>query len=305
MTARKQKTTAEQLERPDDEEGRSISKSLVRGLAILACFTPEHPLLGISDLADRLGASRSTTHRYACTLVELGYLEQDSSRRYHLGLRAADLGISVLASLELRRRAVPHLRELRDATTHSVSLTVLDRTEVFVLERLASHLSAVEQLAMPIGQSSRLPAHCTATGKLLLAMADLGAPPRLPRELKLTRGGPHTITVKRELCAELEQIRVVGLALEDEELRAGARSLAAPVYDGEGTVIAAVAVSLPSSACPAEELHARFAGALSDVAERISAETGPGDLHRYPRGMLPEPASARSVSRSVGWVPEL
>ncbi len=85
------------------------SQSLERGLAILGCFTPARPVLGIADIADELGMSRSTTHRYVITLVALGYLEQGASRKYRLGLRVTDLGMSALNSTGLREHARPYL----------------------------------------------------------------------------------------------------------------------------------------------------------------------------------------------------
>lgn len=83
------------------------SQSLERGLAILGCFTPQRPVLGIADIADELGMSRSTTHRYVITLVALGYLEQGASRKYRLGLRVTDLGMSTLNSTGLREHSHP------------------------------------------------------------------------------------------------------------------------------------------------------------------------------------------------------
>ncbi len=85
------------------------SQSLERGLAILACFTPPRPMLGIADLADELGMSRSTTHRYVVTLLALGYLEQETTRKYRLGLRVTDLGMSALNSTGLPEHARPYL----------------------------------------------------------------------------------------------------------------------------------------------------------------------------------------------------
>ena len=98
------------------------SQSLERGLAILGCFTPERPVLGIADIADELGMSRSTTHRYVITLVALGYLEQGASRKYRLGLRVTDLGMSALNSTGLREHAHPYLEELRQRTTYTTNL---------------------------------------------------------------------------------------------------------------------------------------------------------------------------------------
>ena len=90
------------------------SQSLERGLAILGCFTPARPVLGIADLADELGMSRSTTHRYVITLTRLGYLEQGIKRKYHLTLRVTDLGISAMNGMSLYEHAHPYLEELRD-----------------------------------------------------------------------------------------------------------------------------------------------------------------------------------------------
>src|SRR5664279_1954029 len=115
------------------------SQSLERGLAILGCFTPKRPVLGIADIADDLGMSRSTTHRYVITLVALGYLEQGASRKYRLGLKVTDLGIA---------------------------------------------------------PGSRLPAYCTAMGKLLLAYLPEEEQRELITEMKLTKQGPNTITSK-------------------------------------------------------------------------------------------------------------
>jgi IclR family transcriptional regulator, pca regulon regulatory protein len=114
------------------------SQSLERGLAILACFTPERPVLGIADIADELGMSRSTTHRYVITLVGLGYLEQGASRKYRLGLRVTDLGISALNSTGLREHAHAYLEELCRRTSYTASLAVLDGPEIVYVDRARS-----------------------------------------------------------------------------------------------------------------------------------------------------------------------
>src|ERR1700734_4537490 len=101
------------------------SQSLERGLAILGCFTPERPVLGIADIADDLGMSRSTTHRYVITLVALGYLQQGASRKYRLGLGVTNLGMAALSSTSLREHAHQYLQELSRQSTYTVSLAVL------------------------------------------------------------------------------------------------------------------------------------------------------------------------------------
>src|SRR5271167_1044545 len=122
------------------------SQSLERGLAILGCFTPARPVLGIADIADELGMSRSTTHRYVVTLVALGYLEQDAQRKYRLGLRVTDLGMSAL---------------------NSVGLAVLDGGEVLFVDRVRGSRQGQHRVDLDLGVGSRLPAYCTALGKLL------------------------------------------------------------------------------------------------------------------------------------------
>ena len=114
------------------------SQSLERGLAILRCFTPERPVLGIADIADGLGMSRSTTHRYVITLVALGYLEQGTSRKYRLGLKVTDLGMAALNSTGLREHAHEYLEELRQRTSYTASLAVLDGADILYVDRVQS-----------------------------------------------------------------------------------------------------------------------------------------------------------------------
>src|SRR5665213_541366 len=122
------------------------SQSLERGLAILTCFTPERPVLGIANIADELGMSRSTTHRYVITLVALGYLEQGASRKYRLGLRPTDLGRSVIESSGDRELAHDLLEDLRGQTGLTVSLATLNHSEIVYLDRVAG---APRERALP------------------------------------------------------------------------------------------------------------------------------------------------------------
>src|ERR1700689_4329467 len=145
------------------------SQSLERGLAILGCFTPKRPVLGIADIADELGMSRSTTHRYVITLVALGYLEQGASRKYRLGLRVTDLGMSALNSTGLREHSRPYLEELRQRTSYTVNLAVLDGPEILYVDRARSFRRGQSKIDLGLSLGSRLPAYCTSMGKLLLA----------------------------------------------------------------------------------------------------------------------------------------
>src|SRR6204780_4067643 len=194
------------------------SQSLERGLAILGCFTPKRPVLGIADIADELGMSRSTTHRYVITLVALGYLEQGASRKYRLGLRVTDLGMSALNSTGLREHAHPYLEELRQRTSYTASLGVLDGLDVLYVDRVRSFRRSQGKIDLNLHTGSRLPAYATAMGKLLLANLPEKEQRELIAQMKLSKRGPNTITSKKTLREELEEIQAAGFAVDDQEL---------------------------------------------------------------------------------------
>ncbi|HTZ85245.1 MAG TPA: IclR family transcriptional regulator [Solirubrobacteraceae bacterium] len=250
------------------------SQSLERGLAILSCFTPKRPVLGIADIADELSMSRSTTHRYMITLLALGYLEQDASRKYRLGLRVTDLGMSALNSTGLREHAQPYLEELRQRTSYTASLAVLDGHEVLYVDRARSFRRGNNLAGDNVRTGSRLPAHCTAMGKLLLANLPESDQRELLAQIKLTRHGPNTITSKKALREELEDVLQTSFAVDDEELAKGLYSIAAPIRNEARQVVAAVDIALPSSMITIGELVDALGPHLVSTADRISARLG-------------------------------
>lgn len=250
------------------------SQSLERGLAILGCFTPARPVLGIADIADDLGMSRSTTHRYVITLVALGYLEQGASRKYRLGLRVTDLGMSALNSTGLREHARPYLEELRQRTSYTTSLAVLDGTDVLYVDRARSFRRGQNRIDLDLQPGSRLPAYCTAMGKMLLANLPDSEQRDLLAEIKPTKRGPNTIIAKKALRDELEQVREAGFAVNDEELAPELFSIAAPVRNEARDVVAAVNLAAHSSMIALEELVDALGPHLVSTADRISARLG-------------------------------
>jgi IclR family pca regulon transcriptional regulator len=216
------------------------SQSLERGLAILGCFTPERPILGIADIADDLGMSRSTTHRYVITLVALGYLEQGASRKYRLGLRVTDLGMSALNSTGLREHSRPYLEELRQRTSYTVNLAVLDGIDILYVDRARSFRRGQSKIDLGLAPGSRLPAYCTSMGKLLLAYLPEHEQRSLIAEMKLAKRGPNTITSKKNLRSELEHVREESFAVNDQELAPGLHSISAPVRSEAREVVASV-----------------------------------------------------------------
>ena len=265
----------------NDDSGRfpslrepRYSQSLERGLAILTCFTPERPVLGIANIADELGMSRSTTHRYVITLVALGYLEQGASRKYRLGLKVTDLGMSALDSTGLREHAHDYLEELRQRSSYTTSLAVLDGAEILYVDRARSFRRGQGKLDLGLAPGSRLPAYCTAMGKLLLANLPEPEQHELLTEMTLTKQGPNTITSKKGLLTELRQIHEEGFAVNDQELAAGLCAIAAPVRNEAREVLAAVSLSADSAVISLEQMVDALEPHLVATADQISARLG-------------------------------
>jgi IclR family transcriptional regulator, pca regulon regulatory protein len=250
------------------------SQSLERGLAILSCFTPKRPVLGIADIADELGMSRSTTHRYVITLLALGYLEQGASRKYRLGLRVTDLGMSALNSTGLREHAQPYLEELRQRTSYTVSLAVLDGPDLLYVDQARSFRRGRERPGLDARTGSRLPVYCTAMGKLLLANLPESDQRDLLAQIKLAKHGPNTITSKKALREELDEAHDANFAVDDEELAKDLYAIAAPVRNEAREVVAAVDISVPSSLITLGELVDALGPHLVSTADRISARLG-------------------------------
>jgi IclR family transcriptional regulator, pca regulon regulatory protein len=253
-------------------QGAGFSQSLERGLAVLSAFRPDRPTLGISELAQQLGLTRSTTHRYVATLAALRYLEQDgATRKYRLAPRVLDLGFSMLGSLELREIAEPHLRQLTEATGHTSNLAIRDDTDVILVDRVRGRPGRYHHLEFTLHVGSRLPAYCSATGKALLAFLPRPDLERLLDRIDLVQRGPRTFTDKKALLRELEQVRRTGIATNDEELESALRSIAAPVRARSGQVVAAVNVAIPWSPVAISELVAQLGPTIQATAKQIAA----------------------------------
>jgi IclR family transcriptional regulator, pca regulon regulatory protein len=250
------------------------SQSLERGLAILGCFTPKRPVLGIADIADELDMSRSTTHRYVLTLTALGYLEQGAQRKYRLGLRVTDLGMSALNGTGLREHAHPYLEELRQRSTYTASLAVLDGSEIVYVDRVRSLRRGQSEIDLGLAPGSRLPAYCTAMGKLLLANLPDTEQREILTSTTLTKRGPNTITSKAALHDELGDVRGEGFAVNDEELAPELHSIAAPVRNESREVVAAASLAAHTSTISLSELVDALTPHLVSTADRISARLG-------------------------------
>ncbi len=274
---------------PDLAEPR-YSQSLERGLAILECFTSGQAQLGVAEVADQLGMSRSSTHRYMTTLVALGYLAQGTRRRYRLTLRVTRLGMSAASATGLREQAHADLLELARRSGHPVALATLDGPEVVYVDRVRGRRlrSGGSEVGGP-ARGARAPAHCVALGKVLLAEVPEQERRRLLAHTTLARRGPNTLTRRGALREQLERVRKDGLALEDEEFSAGRIAIAAPLRDHTGEVRAALDITADAAAVALAELADALGPHLLATADDISARLG----YRRHDGSLDSAASLR------------
>jgi IclR family pca regulon transcriptional regulator len=260
---------------PPAEGSTATSQSLERGLAILSAFASDRPLIGVSELSRELDLSRSTAHRYVATLAKLGYLQQDpDSKRYRLGPRVLDLGFSAINSMDVREISAPHLRQLSDETGYTVNLAILDGTDVVYIERCRSARPGQREIDLNLHVGARLPAYCTAMGKAILAFIP---DDRLEEIIDFAPRGPNTLTDPMAFRAELAKIRELGVAVNDEELAYGLRSIAAPIRSHSGEVLAALNLAVHRTMVSIDELIARYGPVVARSAHDISLGMGHRD----------------------------
>ncbi|MFZ2114517.1 MAG: IclR family transcriptional regulator [Solirubrobacteraceae bacterium] len=246
------------------------SRSLEFGLAIIGCFTVARPVWRVSELADMIKVSRSTTHRYAMTLVELGYLEQDKSRRYRLARRVCDPGIAFINTLRMETpTARTILEDLREATGHTVSMGVLDGTRVLYTYRLFAHGRGQHEADLGLDIGASVPVYCTAIGKALLASLSAADQRKTIARLKLTAQGPNTITDKVVLVDNLLAVHAVSLAVCDEEQAPNVRSIAAAITHAERSQPMAISVTVPAKRMSLVAMRTKLGPQVLAAAERI------------------------------------
>jgi IclR family pca regulon transcriptional regulator len=253
------------------------SQSLERGLGILTSFSEARSVLGIADLARAVELNKSTTHRYVATLTALGFLQQDAeTRKYRLGPRVVDLGFAAVNSMEITRVAGRSLQALSDETGYTVSMAVLDGVDIVYVDRRRSVREGQLGIDLNLHVGSRLPAYCTSMGKALLAYQSPERLRVLLDRIDLARRGPNTITAREALLGSLLKVRQSGIAVNDEELAPGLRSIAAPIRDGRGAVVAAanIAVHLSMWNAPVDSILAKLEPALRRTTHDISTRMG-------------------------------
>ncbi|MFD7710301.1 IclR family transcriptional regulator C-terminal domain-containing protein [Streptomyces sp. NPDC059786] len=245
------------------ELGREFIESLARGLTVLTAFGEGRPELTLTQVAQATGLARATARRALITLEHLGYVATHD-RVFRLTPRVLGLGFPPLSRLSLAQIADPHLTTLSQRLQDSASLAVLAGDDVQYTARAATR--GIMSINVTVG--TRLPAYATSLGRVILADRPDHPLPALPR---LT---PRTLTDHEQLKAVLERVRQDGYALVDGELEEGLRSIAAPVRDRDGRVVAAVNVAMHSSRRTPERCVTEVLPELRRATQRIET-----DLH--------------------------
>ncbi len=223
-------------------EDRQVLSSVTNAARLLKQFSARDREFGVSQLARRLGLGKSTVHRLLVTLAEQNLVEQDEfTGKYRLGLAIYDLGAAVATGLDLHEAIMPSMEQLRAATGETVQVAVLDGRQVVYIERLDSPNTL--RLFLEVGRRNW--AHCTGTGKILLAFQPAIALEALLDGWELEAVTPFTITDHADLRAALKLIRTQGYAHNLGESEVGVLSVSGPIRDVSGGVRAAISVAGP------------------------------------------------------------
>ncbi|MEU0386676.1 IclR family transcriptional regulator domain-containing protein [Streptomyces chartreusis] len=242
-------------------------RSFERGLAVIRAFDAEHPALTLSEVARACELTRAAARRFLLTLADLGYVHTDG-RRFRLTPRVLELGYSYLSSYTLPQIAEPHLEQLVAQVRESSSLCVLDGDDIVYVARVPTR--RIMTASITVG--TRFPAYVTSVGRVILAhLPDEDVEVRLARtELKpLTT---RTIATPEALRTELRRVRRQGYAVVDQELEEGLRSVAAPVRDRDGDVVAAVNIAVHAGRNSVDSVRRDLLPHLLAAVARIEAD---------------------------------
>ncbi len=250
-------------------------KVLRKALDVLELFSEEVSELTAAEISKLLNQNKTSAFRIISNLEAAGYLEKDpATLKYRLGMKLFFLGSLVRPYSQLKRMAKPFLTELNQQCGETVHLTVLHKGEVLYLDKLEGHYT-IRVVISRIGES--LPAHCSGVGKMLLS----SLPEKEVAELVASRGlpkfTPKTITTLNDLKRELALTRERGFAIDNEEVEAGIKCVAAPIHFN-GAVIAAISASAPKERF--ERNREELISLVMDQARQISDSLGEVNLKR-------------------------
>lgn len=241
---------------PDDDlpsrpapRARDLIAGLEKGLAVICAFDQDRPLLSVTEVAERCALTRAAARRYLITLEHLGYVRSERGR-WSLSAKVLRLAQSYMHSGRLPRVVQPELHRLVSALKEASSSGVLDGDDVICI----AALTAGQLVSSTLQPGTRVPAWCTANGRVLLAALP-------PAQLDAWLAGrsfeartPHTITDAGRLRSEIVRVRAQGYAIVDQELELGLRTISVPLESSDGMVLAAINVSAHAARRSVERL---------------------------------------------------
>ncbi|RKR45816.1 MULTISPECIES: DNA-binding transcriptional regulator KdgR [unclassified Paraburkholderia] len=250
------------------DKGESAS-SIGRVFAILGAIG-DSGQIGISELSQRLGMSKTTVHRVIQTLKALGYVTQEvETERYRLTIRLFELGAKALESVDLVREADVEMRRIGEATREAVHLGAFDEDAIIYIHKIDADYG----LRMQSRIGRRNPLHSTAIGKVLLAWMDPADAREVLSHVEFRKSTQKTLSSAEAVLNILPHVREQGYGEDNEEQEEGLRCLAVPVFDRFGRVIAGLSISFPTMRCGADT-KSHYVALLRKAGLAISARLG-------------------------------
>ena len=245
--------------------GDSYVQSFARGLQVIRSFSAAAPRQTLSEVAAASGLTRAGARRILLTLQTLGYVESDG-KHFTLTPRILDLGFAYLSSMPIWNRAEPVMEALVQQVQESCSAAVLDATDIVYVMRVPTH----KIMRISLGVGSRLPAYCTSMGRLLLADLDDEEVRARLEASTLEAFTRHTLTDVDTLFAKVQQARRQRWCLVNQELEEGLISIAAPIVDRAGRMVAALNISGQANRTSAKVMQETMLPGLLAAAAEIS-----------------------------------
>lgn len=238
--------------------------SLAKGFVVLEAFSAERPRMSVSEAAEATCLDRAAARRCLLTLTELGYAQYDG-KYFSLTPKILRLGVSAQSSMQLANLVQPWLDQLSGKIGESVSVAILDGNEITYLAR------ASQQRVMSIGlmPGSRLPAHCTSLGRVLLSELNSSQVREIIRNSDLSPRTIHSLSNPDQILEEIARVQQQGYALVDQEIEIGLRSLAVPLANGAGQVQAALNVGVSAAQVSARTLVTEHLPEMRQVQEGV------------------------------------
>ena len=261
------------MDNNQNEKGKKTIGSVIKAMDIIELLAASEEEIGATEISNHLGCGVSATYHLLATLKMCKMIEQNSrTKKYRLGLKLWKIGKLAREQNHLASVVKPYLKKLREMTEETANLTILDKAEIIYIAQEES--KKLIRMFTKIG--ARVSVHCSAAGKVLLAYQPAEKQESIIQLIKFHQFTEKTVTGAEMLRKELEDIRRKGYAFDDEERELGVSCIAAPIFDFDGEVIAAMSISGPTTRFD-EESKERFINDLIGVTKEVSTQFGYGE----------------------------